>query len=1027
MKVKFLFGVFCLILTGAAMAQPVLTLSTNSIDFGDAENGAQSTNLVFVLENTGDAPLTINLNDSQFPNGTTNFFIWPAEGVCFSMPLVLQAGDRCTFDVSYTPSGIGVSSFDVIFVSDSASSPDVVSLAGNATPGKPFSMPTELSISAESGKTEYNSVNIYNYSSTATTITGVTAPTGDLSLDEDSTSCGVSSLPWVLPAQSNCILSYVFNSTANVYTQQDIVFTSDAPSSPDVLSIRTNEPPMMVGPDIESGNLNFGNVVVGETRTTEVRLINSSSSVLEITLFPVPNGAEFTQIFPGSVGDCGVPPFTLNNSEECTLHYSFAPTSKGKIYSSITIEHDGGNPAILSFEGAGAGAAYELSVSPSLLDFGDVQVGQFSPGLSFSVTNTGVNELTLSDASIFPDFNIDPSLQVNPSEVTCQFPWPIQLLPGETCNFYAVYSPTAIAPMAFNVEIVSDAPSSPDIVALTGQGIEGEPLSLSDTLLTFGNPDPGTIWSGGLTLSNNSLTPTTISDITAPIGGFTYSQSQTLCDVAALPFVLPAMSSCFLTYDFVSATYDMEQQIIIVTSDAPSSPHNFTLAGNITPTIVDSDPNGSNISNNGSRITFGFVAVGETKEIQTIRLLNTDSQTIQIISMDMPSGVFQQLFPGAPGDCPQAPFSLAGGAECALYYSFTPATDQAYSEYLYIAHDGIKGYKYINISGSAIPRGITYTPSVLDFGYVAAGQTSETLAVRFTGSAGITITELNSPSGDFSIVSHDCPTSFPVPVPISLPFDVDCTLNVAFTPSVEAVVSQDVVAISDGPTSPDGYTLTGTSIPPSITYTPSVVDFGNVAIGQTSETKAVRFMGSTGLIFNALDDPSGDFSVISHDCPSSFPLPIPTTLFFDVDCTLNIAFTPSIAGAISQDVVAVTNASTSPDSFSLLGTGVATAPAAPAITALEAGDGEILVRFSTNGDGGSPITGYVATCGDTSAEAAGSPITVTGLQNDISYSCSVVAVNSVGSSAPSVNVPETPGVAIQRLNIILIKAAIDAQ
>jgi hypothetical protein len=286
----------------------------------------------------------------------------------------------------------------------------------------------------------------------------------------------------------------------------------------------------------------------------------------------------------------------------------------------------------------------------------------------------------------------------------------------------------------------------------------------------------------------------------------------------------------------------------------------------------------------------------------------------------MQSGAFQQLFPGDPGDCRQAPFALAAGAECALYFSFTPSADQAYFGNLFIAHDGILGYKSISIIGTAIPRGITYTPSLVDYGYVVVGQTSETKAVRFTGSSGTTITALDGPSGDFSIVS-----------------------------------------------------------------------------------------------------------IVGIFCPSSFPVPVPITLPFDVDCTFNIAFTPSVEGAISQDVEALTNASTSPDSYSLGGMGIAVAPAAPAITALEVGDGEIQIRFSTNGDGGSPITGYVATCGNISAEGAGSPITVTGLQNDTSYSCSVVAANSIGSSAPSANVPGTPEEAIKGLNIILIKAALDAQ
>jgi hypothetical protein len=79
----------------------------------------------------------------------------------------------------------------------------------------------------------------------------------------------------------------------------------------------------------------------------------------------------------------------------------------------------------------------------------------------------------------------------------------------------------------------------------------------------------------------------------------------------------------------------------------------------------------------------------------------------------------------------------------------------------------------------------------------------------------------------------------------------------------------------------------------------------------------------------------------------------------------------------------------------------ATVPDAPDLNAGVAGDGEVRLYFTPNGDGGSAITGYTASCGAMSQAGASSPITVSGLSNDIEYSCSVVASNAVGDSAPS--------------------------
>jgi bacillolysin len=76
-------------------------------------------------------------------------------------------------------------------------------------------------------------------------------------------------------------------------------------------------------------------------------------------------------------------------------------------------------------------------------------------------------------------------------------------------------------------------------------------------------------------------------------------------------------------------------------------------------------------------------------------------------------------------------------------------------------------------------------------------------------------------------------------------------------------------------------------------------------------------------------------------------------------------------------------------------------PQPPTITSLEPGDGEILVRFSPGSDGGSAITSYTVTCNGVSASGSSSPITVTGLENGTTYSCTVTATNAAGTSSSS--------------------------
>lgn len=80
----------------------------------------------------------------------------------------------------------------------------------------------------------------------------------------------------------------------------------------------------------------------------------------------------------------------------------------------------------------------------------------------------------------------------------------------------------------------------------------------------------------------------------------------------------------------------------------------------------------------------------------------------------------------------------------------------------------------------------------------------------------------------------------------------------------------------------------------------------------------------------------------------------------------------------------------------------ATTPGAPMIGAATGGNASASISFTApTNDGGSAITGYTATCGAQSTSGATSPITVTGLTNGTPVTCTVLATNAVGNSAPS--------------------------
>lgn len=112
-----------------------------------------------------------------------------------------------------------------------------------------------------------------------------------------------------------------------------------------------------------------------------------------------------------------------------------------------------------------------VEVSPTSHDFGNQAVGTTSSAFTFTVTNIGTADLTIGTLSVTGQF----ALTNNQCDGDV-------LAPNASCNFSATFHPTSTGAKTGEVSIPSDAASSPDSVALSGNGTDN--TAPNTTILT---------------------------------------------------------------------------------------------------------------------------------------------------------------------------------------------------------------------------------------------------------------------------------------------------------------------------------------------------------------------------------------------------------------------------------------------------------------------------------------------------------------------------------------------------------------
>jgi len=526
--------------------------------------------------------------------------------------------------------------------------------------------------------------------------------------------------------------------------------------------------PTCPGVTISPDNLSFPSQMVGTTSPTQaVTLSNQQSTTVNISNinFIGPNSGDFAQ-----TNNCGP---SLASAADCTIQVAFTPSAIGTRSAALSVADDGNNsPQVSNVSGVGVLTA--VTLSPNQLTFAAQAVGTTSTPLSAAVSNSSAAPVTINAVSISGNYAETDNCTGN------------TLQPSQGCNVSVVFAPVLTGSIPGIITVADNANGSPHVLGLSGSGVK--PVSASPAAMAFGSIAIGSSSQPQTaTVTNNGASPITVA--LSASGEYTAKGTGT----HPCPATLAPNAKCSIAVTFSPSTNGTINGSLAVTYGAALSPQMVSLTG--TGTGGSTAP----LSFSPSSINFGQIAVGGTSTNRTVTVSNGGSTSVNISSV-VAEGTFS-LITSKVSPCGGP---LAPGSSCKFSVNFSPTSTGGVKSSVTVTDDANISPQVLNLSGTGAAP-IVISPSSLNFGAQSVGTTSPSLTLTVTSNQSSSLSLGITASGDFLIQpggSNPCGET--------LPALGQCTVGVAFSPSVTGPIPGVVSFAYSGALSPQEVGLSGT-------------------------------------------------------------------------------------------------------------------------------------------------------------------------------------------------------------------------
>jgi hypothetical protein len=745
------------------------------------------------------------------------------------------------------------------------------------------------------GKQTTQAVSVSNSGTVAVNITQATVSNTQFSLIG-------TSLPMAIAVGQSGTITVAVNPAAAGTVTGTLTVTGDGNSSPVVANLSATgvnggQPQLSVTP----ASIDFGTVSNGLKGTANLLLNNAGSSDLTVSMMTV-TGSAF-----GITGF--TTPKTVSAGQSAPLTVTFSPTTAGAASGSLSIiSNDPTNPTLaVPLTGQGTTAPTgQLTASSRSLSFGSVGIGAVSTQ-QFAITNTGNAPVQIS--------------KITPSGGGFTFTGltaPATLDPSGSATLDVKFAPTQAGSATGSIVITSNANGSPMTITLNGTGAQGG-LSVTPSSFNFGSIVEGQTKSQTFTVKNTGTTYVTIAQIAANGSGFSVSGLAT-------PATLAVGQSATFSVLFAPTAAGNLSGSVVVTSNLPSSPNAVALGGTGTAASVT-------LSSNPTSVSFSGVTVGSSGS-KTVTIANTGNTALTISQVNVNAKDFS-----ATGI--SAPHTLNAGQSAALNVSFKPsASEQISGNITVTSSQGASAV--IPVSGGGVQAALTVTPPSVSFGNVTVGMpNSQTIQLTNSGTGLLTISQLSASGTGYSTST--------LTLPLSLNPSQTMTFNVQFAPASSGSASGAVSIASNAPNSPAVIGLSGSGVASTqaLSFSTQNLSFGSVDTGASAtQSVTVTNTGTGNVIISSILAAGTGFSLSGAGTPA--------TLTPTQSLTFGVIFSPTVAGNAAGAVTVASNASGSPATIALSGTGAQTSSHTVALSwhaSTSAVSGYNVYRTTTSGSG----------------------------------------------------------------------------